>query len=224
MYAGISTKLRISSAVLLAAAIAFAGLPGSYDTVSAQEPVSPGSIDATDSQALFDEKAAQSIDGMLMCPVCPSQTIDQAQVPIAKHMRRLVREKLSQGESREQVLAYFASVYGAGILAAPSKSGFNLLAWTVPVVGVFGALAAGFFVLRSMSARPAGSLQTAPETAGGTDSPENLAPYLQAVDRDLGITESPGSKETHETSTETSTETGGEPNEVEDRMNRGANG
>ena len=169
------------------------GLPGFFSPARAQEPVS---VDAPENRVAYDEKAAQSIDGMLMCPVCPAETIDQAQVPIAKQMRRLVREKLAQGESREQILEYFAGVYGPNILAAPSKSGFNLLAWTVPLIGVFAALAAGFFVLRSMSL---GQVRTALETPGNADTQEDLAPYLQAVDRDLGIAEFPGSKETGET-------------------------
>lgn len=192
MYQGIPTRLRIPSAVLLAAVIAVTGFPVFHGPASAQEPVGPGSIDATENRLPYDEKAAQSIDGMLMCPVCPAETIDQAQVPLAKQMRRLVREKLAQGESREQILAYFAGVYGPSILAAPSKSGFNLLAWTVPVVGVLAALAAGFFVLRSMAVR------TVPETAGSSDTQEDLVPYLQAVDRDLGTTEDQGPDETRE--------------------------
>ena len=194
---------------MLAAVIALTGFPGFHSPASAQEPVAP---DATENRVLYDEKAAQSIDGMLMCPVCPAETIDQAQVPIAKQMRRLVREKLAQGESREQILEYFAGVYGQDILAAPSKSGFNLVAWTVPLVGVFGALAAGFFVLRSMTAGSVRPAQTAPETAGSTDTQEDLIPYLRAVDRDLGITEFSESGESSETDVD---ETG---------LNRGANG
>ena len=104
---------------------------------------------------LYDEKEAQAIDGMLMCPVCPAETIDQAQVPLARQMRQLVRDKLSQGESREEILEYFAGVYGKDILAAPEKSGAGLVAWIAPVVGVLAALAAGVFVLRSMAKRPA---------------------------------------------------------------------
>ncbi len=201
MYEGIPTKLRIPSAVLLAAVIAMIGFAGILGSASAQEPVIPGSNDAPENRVPYDEKAAQSIDGMLMCPVCPAETIDQAQVPIAKQMRRLVREKLAQGETREQILEYFAGVYGQNILAAPSKSGFNLLVWTVPLVGVFGALAAGFFVLRSMSM---GSVRTVPETADGPGTQEDLAPYLQAVDRDLGITEFTEPKEYEASSTESS--------------------
>ena len=107
-----------------------------------------------DNARAYDEKDAQAIDGMLMCPVCPAETIDQAQVPIARQMRQLVRDKLAQGESREQILDYFAGVYGNDILAAPGMSGVNLVAWMVPVAGVLAALVAGFLVLRAMSARP----------------------------------------------------------------------
>ena len=85
--------------VAITAASGFAGVSG---RVSAQEPVA---ADAPETPLNYDEKAAQGIDGMLMCPVCPSQTIDQAHVPIAKQMRQLVRQKLAQGESRLTILA-----------------------------------------------------------------------------------------------------------------------
>jgi cytochrome c-type biogenesis protein CcmH len=214
MRAGILTKLHPSLAVLPAVIIAmtvasvFAGVSGK---VSAQEPVA---ADAAGNRLNYDEKAAQSIDGMLMCPVCPAETIDQAQVPIAKQMRRLVREKLAQGESREQILEYFAGVYGQDILAAPAKSGSGLVAWTVPVAGVFAALAAGFFVLRSMLGRQAQAVQVA---SGRQDAEEDLEPYLQAVDRDLGI-EDIKSEDSSSAETPTSSEAG------ETRVNGGPNG
>lgn len=218
MHEKIPTKRRASSAVFLAALISMAGFPGIHGQASAQEPVTPDSINAAENRVPYDEKKAQSIDGMLMCPVCPAETIDQAQVPIAKQMRRLVREKLGQGESREQILEYFAGVYGQDILAAPSKSGFNLIAWTVPVLGVFAALAAGFFVLRSMSA-PIGPDTPGPRTAGRSDTQEDLAPYLGAVDRELGIgdadvrnldiAESPSPNETGETNVDETILNGG---------------
>ena len=170
-------------AVILAATVA---MGGSLGQANAQEPVSNGNAGEP---LPYDEKVAQGIDGMLMCPVCPAETIDQAQVPIAKQMRRLVREKLAQGESREQILAYFAGVYGEEIRAAPSKSGINLVAWTVPVIGVLAALAAGLFVLRAMSNGSAGHLRNSLETATGPDERDDLGEYLRLVDRELGIEE-----------------------------------
>lgn len=133
------------------------------------------------------EEEAQGIDRMLMCPVCPAETIDQAQVEISRQMRRLVRDKLSQGEDRQEILDFFADRYGKDILAAPPKSGANLVAWLVPVFGILGALAAGLMVIRSMTRQGAG--------VGAID--DDLVPYLDIIDQNLGFEESdlPGQTE-----------------------------
>ena len=86
------------------------------------------------------EREAQAIDKMLMCPVCPAETIDQAQVEISFQMRAVVRELLAEGRTRQEVLDYFVDRYGADILAAPPKSGTNLVAWILPIVGVAAGL------------------------------------------------------------------------------------
>lgn len=136
----------------------------------------------------YDEAEAYAIDGMIMCPVCPAETIGQAQVPIARQMRVLVREKLAEGATQEEILAFFAERYGQDILASPPKSGFNLVAWIVPFVGVAAALAAGLLALRSMSARNAGQnggqVSSAPQVA---DSDDELDPYLAMVDQELAL-------------------------------------
>jgi cytochrome c-type biogenesis protein CcmH len=84
---------------------------------------------------------AQNIDRKLMCPVCPSETIDQSQTLIAKQMRGIIRQKLNQGENTEDILDYFVDRYGVEILAEPPKSGSHLLIWIVPPIGlVLGSL------------------------------------------------------------------------------------
>ena len=52
----------------------------------------------------FSEKEAQGIDRMIMCPVCPAETIDQAQVEIARQMRQMVRAMLAEGNERQEIL------------------------------------------------------------------------------------------------------------------------
>lgn len=47
-------------------------------------------------------------------------------------MRKIVRDKLEAGESKKQILDYFASVYGPRVLAEPAKKGFYFLAWWFP--------------------------------------------------------------------------------------------
>jgi cytochrome c-type biogenesis protein CcmH len=142
----------------------------------------PGPTPALEQPLGYDPAEAYAIDGMIMCPVCPAETIDQAQVPVARQMRALVRKKLGEGATRQEILDFFAQRYGQDILAAPPKSGFNLVAWIFPLVGVSAALAAGLLVLRSMSARRVAPAATAPQTAGSADE---LAPYLTMVDQEL---------------------------------------
>ncbi len=148
--------------------------------VNAQSPPEPGLDDAL-------ERRAQEIDRMIMCPVCPAETIDQAQVEISFQMRVIVREMLAEGKTREEVLDYFADRYGPDILAAPPKSGVNLLAWILPIAGVAAGLGGVFLVLRAMTGRvrPAAAPSTSghsPAVLPTADDPE-MSPYLEIADR-----------------------------------------
>ena len=102
---------------------------------------------ASDSPTSLEERA-QSIDRTLICPVCPGETIDQAQVELARQMRTVVREKLAEGMTRDEVLQFFVDRYGESVLAAPPKDGFNLIAWVVPIVAVVVGVAVVALVVR----------------------------------------------------------------------------
>lgn len=132
----------------------------------------------------YDEEEAQAIDQMLMCPVCPAESIDQAQVPLARQMRQRVRDLLAEGASREEVLEYFADRYGQNVLASPPKSGYNLLAWILPIAGLVVALGAALLVLRAMQGRNSGQVERETVTLEPEDS---LDPYLAAVDESLDL-------------------------------------
>ena len=68
------------------------------------------------------EERAQSIDKSLICPVCPGETIDQAQVQLAHQMRDVVRENLAEGWSRERILDFFGRpVWGGRAGGAPEE-------------------------------------------------------------------------------------------------------
>ena len=152
------------------------------------------------------EREAQAIDRMIMCPVCPAETIDQAQVEISFQMRAVIREMLAEGRTREEILDYFVDRYGPDILAAPPKSGANLLAWILPIVGVAAGLGALFLVIRAMTGRnkvpspsgeglgwgrspnPANEPADEPPSAepvGALPDDPGLSPYLEIVDRRL---------------------------------------
>ena len=137
----------------------------------------------SDEQASMEERA-QSIDKSLICPVCPGETIDQAQVELAQQMRGVVREKLAEGSSRDEILDFFVDRYGEEVLAAPPKEGFGLLAWGAPPSAVLAAAVLLFFVVRSM--RRADQTREEEEEEPPLNE-SDLEPYLVLVDQELGL-------------------------------------
>ena len=100
---------------------------------------------------IFDiDTLAQEINQSVLCPVCPGESIDQSQHPLAIQMRHLVVEKLEQGWTEDQIRSHFVDGYGPSVLLDPPRSGINLAVWIVPpIVGVI-TMVLFFFVLRSM--------------------------------------------------------------------------
>ena len=93
---------------------------------------------------------AQEINQSVLCPVCPGESIDQSQHPLAVQMRRLVIEKLKQGWTGDQIRSHFVDGYGPSVLLDPPRSGINLAVWIVPPIVAVVTMALFFLVLRSM--------------------------------------------------------------------------
>ena len=77
------------------------------------------------------EKRAQEINSVVMCPVCPGESIDQSQHPLAVQMRNIVVEELENGMNETQIKNYFVDAYGPSVLLEPPTSGINIWVWLV---------------------------------------------------------------------------------------------
>ena len=62
-----------------------------------------------------------SKDLMCTCGAC-DLVLSDCHCPTASEMTTLVEKKLSQGQSKEQVILYFVVQYGNRVLAAPDNS------------------------------------------------------------------------------------------------------
>ncbi len=74
----------------------------------------------------------------LRCPVCQNLSVADSPSEMATQMRELIHEKLKNGESPEQIRTYFVSRYGEWVLLAPTRQGFNWVAWLLPFVAILG--------------------------------------------------------------------------------------
>jgi cytochrome c-type biogenesis protein CcmH len=160
--------------VLLAAAMLFLLLAPSVVFAQAQD------VDL--------DRRTREVAGALQCPVCQNLSAADSPSELAEQMRRVVREKLAAGESREQILAYFVDRYGEEILIDPPKRGFGLLIWAVPPLLLVGAFAVLFGTVRRWRR---GGGQPVPADAESTLSPAERARYAERLRRDLGVGETP---------------------------------
>jgi cytochrome c-type biogenesis protein CcmH len=90
-----------------------------------------------------DELQAQTkeVAKTLRCAVCQSESVWESNAELALQMREIIRERLQQGESPEQIRAYFVSRYGDFILLKPRTFGLNWLLWGGPfLLLLMGAL------------------------------------------------------------------------------------
>jgi cytochrome c-type biogenesis protein CcmH len=73
----------------------------------------------------------------------------------SEQMRKELKLALDRGDSDDVVLAGFVSKYGPAVLAAPTTTGFNRVAWIMPVVIFFAALTAVVLFIRAWRRSPA---------------------------------------------------------------------
>lgn len=78
------------------------------------------------------------LEAELVCPTCDT-TLDQSNAPVAQRMKQIIRSRIAAGWTEADIKAELVDQFGPGVLAEPPKSGFDLLAWALPV----GLLAGG---------------------------------------------------------------------------------
>lgn len=129
----------------------------------------------------------QDVAGDLMSPACPGRTLLNCTSSQAEQWRELIRQKLAQGESKEQILRYFIDIGGEGILAAPPKKGFALTAWLLPLfVMVNGAGLIVLLTRRWAQRRPGAEAHSMTvDHASAPPSQPSPDPYLHRLHREL---------------------------------------
>lgn len=81
------------------------------------------------------DAATAAIGEKLRCPVCRQQSIVESPDDLAREMLAVIRQKLIEGETPEEIEAYFIDAYGPWILLQPPAEGVNLLIYIGPAVG-----------------------------------------------------------------------------------------
>ncbi len=119
------------------------------------------------------EARARELGQELRCVVCQGENIDESNAGIARDLRILVRERLTQGESNQEILDFVVSRYGEYVLMRPTWGGANIILYVAGPVLLLLGLITGFFYLRGRA-----TAQTAAGVALSKEEEDRLAEIL----------------------------------------------
>ena len=95
------------------------------------------------------EARARSLSQELRCLVCRNENIDESHAQLARDLRVLVRERLQEGDSDTEALAFITARYGEYVLLMPRATGANWVLYLAgPLMLIIGAGLAFLFVRR----------------------------------------------------------------------------
>jgi len=115
----------------------------------------------------------------LYCPVCPNTPLDVCSTQACVQWRALIKEKLQQGQTEQQIRDYFVAQYGEVVLGAPPAQGFNWLAYILPAIGILLGAAIAWATLRQWV------IQRGAGTAAPAEAPEISKEYADRIEKDL---------------------------------------
>ena len=93
------------------------------------------------------EARARSLSAEIRCLVCQNQSIDDSDAQLARDLRVLVREQLTQGSSDQEILDFLVARYGEFVLLKPRLNTGTIVLWSAPFVLLL--VAGGILMMRS---------------------------------------------------------------------------
>lgn len=112
-------------------------------------------------EALADpalEARARALSQELRCLVCQNQSIDDSDAPLARDLRQMVRDRLTAGDSDDEIRAAVVARYGEFALFRPRVAAHTAPLWAMPLV----ILLLGGFLAWRLTGRKSGQNASTP--------------------------------------------------------------
>ena len=93
-----------------------------------------------------NNKLENKISKNLRCLVCQGQSIYDSQSDFALSMKLLIKKKINEGESENEIYEFFRTQYGDWILYEPQMNKKTIFLWIFPIIlFIFG----GYLIFRN---------------------------------------------------------------------------
>lgn len=136
---------------------------------------------AQDAKPTPSDDQVNAVARGLYCPVCENIPLDVCPTQACAQWRELIREKLSQGWSDQQIKDYFVTQYGDRVLAEPPRRGLNWLVYILPpLIILVGAYILYRFMRNAWVRKPPAAEQP---HATQPESPQDE--YVQQLEAEL---------------------------------------
>ena len=83
------------------------------------------------------ELRSRNISKNIRCLVCQNQSIDESSAPLAKDLRILIRNKVTEGLTDKEIYSYLTYRYGDFIILKPPFKATTFILWFLPFVLFF---------------------------------------------------------------------------------------
>ena len=80
------------------------------------------------------ELRARDISKNIRCMICQNQSIDESNASLARDLRILIRNKIKEGYSDEEIYIFLTDRYGDFILLKPPFKLSTLALWFLPLI------------------------------------------------------------------------------------------
>jgi cytochrome c-type biogenesis protein CcmH/NrfF len=119
-----------------------------------------------------DDARFQSLGHKLMCVCSCSQILlecNHVGCSYSTRMREELAETVDKGGNDDLMLQVFVQKYGPTVIAAPTTTGFNIVAWIMPFAVLLAGLGLVVWVVRTWKNRPAPAMAMGVLPAQGAD-------------------------------------------------------
>ena len=88
-----------------------------------------------------DKDLEREIYKNLRCLVCQGQSIADSNSDFAQTLKLVVKDKISEGKSKQEIYDFLTQKYGEWIVYKPKFNRYNFLLWSLPYLAlIFGGI------------------------------------------------------------------------------------
>lgn len=92
------------------------------------------------SSRVITQDDVNAVAERMYCPVCENIPLDDCGTATCAAWKDEIGAMLARGFTTQQIIDDFVQRYGEKVVGVPQDATLRLLSWSLPVIGVFGAL------------------------------------------------------------------------------------